>query len=71
MKAAKIREHTDEELGQLHRETRKQLFDLRAMRSAGGEKEQPLRARTLRRDIARILTVSKEREPKHGRNDKA
>ena len=66
MKPAKIRESTDEELLQMHREVRKQLFDQKAMRSTGGTGEQPLQIRTRRRDIARIRTVIRERELQHG-----
>ncbi len=66
MKASSIREQTDEELMQLYRDTTKELFDIRAMKSMGGEGEQPLKIRLLRRDVARILTVMKERELSNG-----
>lgn len=71
MKANTIREQTSEELSQLNRDTRKELFDLRTMKGAGGAGEQPLRTRSLRRDLARILTVMRERELKNGANEES
>jgi len=66
MKASKIREHTDEELQNLRRETKQQIMELRIKKKAASA-EQPLRLRLLRRDLARIETVIRERELK--RND--
>ena len=60
MKADKIREHTDDELRQLYEDTAKEIFDLR-VRKIADSTEQPLRIRTLRRDLARIKTVTNER----------
>ena len=62
MKAVNLREQTDEELEQLRDNTRKELFDLKVRQGVGDSSEQPLRARTLRRDVARILTVMRERK---------
>ena len=56
MKTSKIREMTDEELDQLYRDTRKEIFNLR-MQKATGQLENPLRLRGVRRDVARIKTV--------------
>ncbi len=50
-----------EELRQKLSDTRDELFKLRLQKSAG-EIEHPMRIRTLRRDVARMLTVMKERE---------
>ena len=61
MKASKLREHTEDELRQVCEETRKALVDLRVHKGAGDKAEQPLRIRTARRDLARILTVMKQR----------
>ncbi|NKB24485.1 MAG: 50S ribosomal protein L29 [Kiritimatiellae bacterium] len=60
MKTSKIREMTDEELDQLYRDTRKEIFNLR-MQKATGQLENPLRLRGVRRDVARIKTVLNER----------
>ncbi len=56
MKAKQLRELSKEELGSKLAETDRELFNLR-VRKASGQVEQPLRLRTLRRDIARIKTL--------------
>jgi len=61
MKSAKIRENSAEEVRQLERETRKQLSDLKMQKGFRGTVDNPLRIRTLRRDLARIRTIMKER----------
>jgi large subunit ribosomal protein L29 len=61
MKATQLREQTADELGEAYDETRQALFDLQ-VRKDTGEAEQPLKARTLRREVARIKTVMRERE---------
>jgi len=61
MKASKLREYTEDELRQVCEETRKALCDLRVRKGAGDSSQQPLRLRTLRRELARIKTVMKER----------
>ena len=61
MKASSLREHTDEELRQLREETGRRLFEVRARKGTGGSSEQPLLIRSLRRDMARIKTLMKER----------
>ncbi|OGV61600.1 MAG: 50S ribosomal protein L29 [Lentisphaerae bacterium RIFOXYC12_FULL_60_16] len=67
MKSAQYREQTDAELQQVLRETQGQLAAIRVKRTMGDSSEQPLRIRTLRRDLARIHTVIRERELKgHG-----
>lgn len=64
MKAAKLREHTDDELRQLMDETAQQVFDLKAKKGVGDSGEHPLRVRLVRRDLARIKTIIRERERK-------
>jgi large subunit ribosomal protein L29 len=56
MKAKQLREMSKDELGAKLAETDRELFNLR-VRKASGQVEQPLRLRTLRRDIARIKTL--------------
>jgi len=67
MKARSIRENKDDELLQVYDETRQKLFDLRMRKSIGDATEQPLLIRQVRKDLARIKTVMREREMrKHG-----
>jgi large subunit ribosomal protein L29 len=56
-----LRELTDEELREKMAETRKELFNLR-FQSATGALENSARLRSAKREIARILTVTTERE---------
>jgi len=62
MKATELRELKADELGQRIRETTQELRDLRLKHRTGDGAEKPLRIRTLRRDVARMLTVARERE---------
>ena len=62
MKPAELRELTSEELGERLDEAAKELFDLRVRRGTGDASEQPLRMRTLRREVARIKTMIRERQ---------
>lgn len=59
-KATSMREVTADELEQQLDDIEKELFNLRHQQ-ASGQIEQPLRIRTLRRDIARIKTVLTEK----------
>jgi large subunit ribosomal protein L29 len=52
---------TDDELAEKMAETRKELFNLR-FQSATGALENSARLRSAKREIARILTVTTERE---------
>jgi large subunit ribosomal protein L29 len=52
---------TDEELAAKMAETRKELFNLR-FQSATGALENSARLRSAKREIARILTVTTERD---------
>lgn len=60
MKAKELRELTTEELEQKRSDLREDLFRLR-MRKAVGQLENPIRLRQLRREIARISTLLRER----------
>ena len=60
MKAAKARELTEEELVKKERDIREELFRLR-FQHATGQLENPIRLRMLRRDMARVITIRKEK----------
>jgi large subunit ribosomal protein L29 len=60
MKAEEIRELADDELTARIAQLEEERFRLR-FRSASEALEEPLRLRTLRRDIARLQTVARER----------
>ncbi len=63
MKAAELRQMTDEELKAKLDELKEELFQLRFQKAAqAGAVDKPHRFRQIRRDIARILTVLRERE---------
>jgi large subunit ribosomal protein L29 len=62
MKASVLREQTAEELALLAREHERQLVELKANKGLGDESEQPLKIRSVRRELARIRTVMRERE---------
>ncbi len=61
MKASELREMTKEELLRKVAELRDELFKLK-LRRATEQLPNPLRLRVLRREIARCLTVLKEKE---------
>lgn len=61
MKSEEIRQLTDADLRAKVAELEEERFRLK-FRSATETLEQPLRLRTVRRDIARLLTVLRERE---------
>ena len=60
MKGPDVRAKTDDELTQELGDLRKEVFNLRFQR-ASGQLENTARFRTVRRDIARIMTVLGER----------
>jgi large subunit ribosomal protein L29 len=63
MKATDLREQTVDELHEAYDETRQALFNMQVRKDVDGDAgEQPLKARALRRDVARIKTVMRERE---------
>ncbi len=59
-KASSFRELSEEELVQRMTDTRKEMFNLR-VQQAIGQLENPSRIRHLRREVARLETVSTER----------
>jgi large subunit ribosomal protein L29 len=61
MKADKVRNLTDEELGTQERELSDQLFKLKFQLNMG-QTESLKKMRGLRKDIARIKTIARERE---------
>ncbi len=65
MTAAEIRDMTAEEIQERIVQAREELFRLR-FRSATQELENPALLRQLRRDVARMKTVLRERELNHG-----
>jgi len=63
MKASELREMTLEELSSKENDLRKELFNLR-FQQATGEIQNPKRIYAVRKDIARVLTIKKEKELK-------
>ena len=61
MKASEAHNLKDDELVERIRQTREEQFNLR-LQHATGELENTARITALRRDVARLLTVAKERE---------
>ncbi|MCY3972225.1 MAG: 50S ribosomal protein L29 [Acidobacteria bacterium] len=60
MKASELRELTEDELRQKEEELADQLFALRLQKSIG-QLEKPSRIRQARVELARVLTVRRER----------
>lgn len=60
MRAKEIRDLTTEEMHQKERELAEELFRLR-LRKNTGQLDNPMRLRTLRRDLARLKTIRHER----------
>lgn len=60
MRLRELRELGDEELAQKERDFREEMFRLR-LRGATGQIENKMKARTVRRDLARVLTLKHER----------
>jgi large subunit ribosomal protein L29 len=65
MKAQEIRKMTDAEIMQKVKDSKAELLDMR-MKQARGALEKPHQMHVLKKDIARMLTVLKEREIKGG-----
>ncbi|MDA8105260.1 MAG: 50S ribosomal protein L29 [Nitrospiraceae bacterium] len=61
MKVSELRESTIDELSLKEQDMRKELFNLR-FQQATGEIENPMRIRSIRKDIARVLTVITEKK---------
>ena len=60
MRAAELREQTEEELLEKERELAQQLFALR-LQKVTGQLENPAKIPAVRRDLARLLTVLREK----------
>ncbi|MCE2486652.1 MAG: 50S ribosomal protein L29 [Desulfurellaceae bacterium] len=60
MRAREIRELTEDEARQKERELTEELFRVR-MRKGTGQVDNPMQARLLRRDLARLKTIQHER----------
>ena len=61
MKSGEIRDMTVDEIGARINQLQEELFRLR-FRAATQELENPMLLRTLRKDVARLKTVLRERE---------
>jgi large subunit ribosomal protein L29 len=61
MKPSELKEMTLEELMKKEENMRKELFNLRFQKSTG-EIENPMRIRSVRKDIARVMTVMSEKK---------
>ena len=61
MKLSEIRKLKDEELTQKVIDSKKELFELR-MKQAVGNLDKPSELKRLRKDVAKMKTVLKERE---------
>jgi large subunit ribosomal protein L29 len=66
MRPSEIRDLDDAELRQKEAETRDELFRLR-LRGATGQIENKMKARMVRRDLARLLTVTRQRAAATGK----
>ena len=60
MRLRELRELGEDELAQKERDFREEIFRLR-LRGATGQIENKMKARTVRRDLARVLTLNHER----------
>ena len=60
MKAAELRDHGADELSVKERELTDQLFRMRIQKSMG-QLENPDKIRTMRRDLARVKTVLRQK----------
>ncbi len=61
MKPSKLRDMTAEEVGREIDDLREQIFRLR-FQTGTGESENPVKIRYVRRDLARALTVLRDKE---------
>ena len=62
LKAKEIREMSDKDLEKQLKDLRSDLLRQRAITATGGAPESPGKIRELRRTIARILTIQKEKQ---------
>lgn len=67
MKANEIRQMTDQELDLTLSDLKNELFNLR-FQLATGQLDNPMRIKAVKKDIARVKTILKERELKNNVN---
>ena len=60
MRAKEIRQMSDTEMDKKFKELKSELFNLR-FQLATGQLDNPMRIKGVKKDIARILTITKER----------
>lgn len=65
MEINEIRKLSTSDIDKKILETKKELFDLR-LKQAAGQLEKPSRMRELRKDVARMKTIIRERELENG-----
>lgn len=68
MKVSEIRKLTNEEIQAKVIESKKELLNLR-IKNATGSLDKPSKINELRKDVARMLTILKERENSTGGNE--
>ena len=69
MKTKELRDLSNDELIQKEKDSKKELYELNYQRKMG-RVEKPNRFHLLKRDIARVMTILKEREKEDERNAK-
>lgn len=62
MKASAVREMSNDELRDKESELTQQLFTLRVHQATQGQVDNPARVRQIRRDLARVLTILRQRQ---------
>lgn len=62
MKVKQIRENSTDEIRGLIKEAKREILTIKMKKAVSDGTIQPLKARTLRRDVARMETVIRERE---------
>lgn len=62
MKASAVREMSKDELRDKENELTQQLFTLRVHKATQGQVDNPARVRQIRRDLARVLTILRQRQ---------
>ena len=66
MKASELHDLTEDELGARERDLSDQLFRLRIQKSMG-QLEAPVKIRSVRRDLARVKTILRQKSGPRGR----
>ena len=62
MKIKQVRETSSEDLAAQVKTAKRKILEMKIKKVATEGTKQPLKRRTLRRDVARMLTVKRERE---------